>query len=54
MDTLFGEKPQDPREGLLPNVFDCCNRAQTLAHLQPNQFAEVSYKVLMGTEIAGT
>ncbi len=54
MDTSFGEKPQDTRESLLPNVFDCRNRAQTLAHLQPNQFAKVSHEVLLGAEIAGT
>lgn len=54
MDALFCKKPQDTREGLLPNVFDCRNRAQTLAHLQTNQFAKVSHEVLLGAEIAGT
>ena len=54
MDASFGEKPQNTREGLLPNVFDGRNRPQTPVHLQPNEFAEVSHKVLLGAEIAGT
>lgn len=54
MDASFGEQPQNTREGLLPNVFDGRNRPQTPVHLQPNEFAEVSHKVLLGAEIAGT
>ena len=54
MDALFCQKPQDAREGLLPNIFNCGNRAQTLPRLQPNQFAEVSNEMLLGADIAGT
>jgi hypothetical protein len=54
MDTLFCENPQDAREGLLPNVVDCRKRAQTLAHLQANQFAKVGYEVLLRAQIART
>jgi hypothetical protein len=38
----------------LPNVFDCRKRAQTLAHLQANQFAKVGYEVLLRAQIART
>jgi hypothetical protein len=54
MDTLFCENPQDTREGLLPNIFDCRKRAQSLAHLQANQFAKVDYEVLLRAQIART
>jgi hypothetical protein len=54
MDTLFCENPQDAREGLLPNVVDCRKRAQTLGHLQANQFAKVGYEVLLRAQIART
>src|SRR5215831_20367540 len=54
MNALFRYQTQDAREGLLPNIFDCGTRPQTLACLQPNQFAEVSNEMLLGAEIAGT
>lgn len=54
MNALFRYQTQDAREGLLPNIFDCGTRPQTLACLQPNQFAEISNEMLLGAEIAGT
>ena len=52
--AFLSHKPQDARQGFLPDIFDRRSRPQASACLQPNQFAEVSHKMLLGPEIAGT